>query len=116
MTNLLDLDKLSDFVEEWWDKSALPSLCEFVEIPALSPSFDSDWESNGYLDAAVETFIAWTRSLPLKGLTISVHRLKNRSPLLLILQKSNLKDYFLQKVLRLFEMLNIPLHQLHHLF
>ena len=80
----LDLDKLSDFVEEWWDKSALPSLCEFVEIPALSPSFDSDWEANGYLDAAVNTFIAWTRSLPLKGLTVSVHRLKNRSPLLLV--------------------------------
>lgn len=80
----LDLDKLSDFVEEWWDKSALPSLCEFVEIPALSPSFDSDWEANGYLDAAVNTFVAWIRSLPLKGLTISVHRLKNRSPLLLV--------------------------------
>jgi len=84
MPNSLDLDKLSDFVEEWWDKSALPSLCEFVEIPALSPSFDSDWEANGYLDAAVSTFVAWTRSLPLKGLTVSVHRLKNRSPLLLV--------------------------------
>lgn len=80
----LDLDKLSDFVEEWWDKSALPSLCEFIEIPALSPSFDSDWEANGYLDAAVNTFVAWTRSLPLKGLSVSVHRLKNRSPLLLV--------------------------------
>ena len=80
----LDLDKLSDFVEEWWDKSALPSLCEFVEIPALSPSFDSDWEANGYLDAAVNTFVSWTRSLPLKGLSVSVHRLKNRSPLLLV--------------------------------
>ncbi|OIR20009.1 MAG: hypothetical protein BEU04_04135 [Marine Group III euryarchaeote CG-Bathy1] len=84
MPNSLDLDKLSDFVEEWWDKSALPSLCEFVEIPALSPSFDSEWEANGYLDAAVNTFIAWIRSLPLKGLTVSVHRLKNRSPLLLV--------------------------------
>ena len=84
MPNSLDLDKLSDFVEEWWDKSALPSLSEFVEIPALSPSFDSEWEANGYLDAAVNTFIAWTRSLPLKGLTVSVHRLKNRSPLLLV--------------------------------
>ena len=84
MPNSLDLDELSDFVEEWWDKSALPSLCEFVEIPALSPSFDSDWEANGYLDAAVNTFIAWIRSLPLKGLTVSVHRLKNRSPLLLV--------------------------------
>ena len=84
MPNSLDLDKLSDFVEEWWDKSALPSLCEFVEIPALSPSFDSEWEANGYLDAAVNTFVAWIRSLPLKGMTISVHRLKNRSPLLLV--------------------------------
>ena len=36
----LDLSKLSDFVDKWWDDSALPSLCEFVEIPALSPSFD----------------------------------------------------------------------------
>ena len=48
----LDLSQLSDFVDQWWDDSALPSLCEFVEIPALSPSFDADWEANGYLDAA----------------------------------------------------------------
>ena len=80
----LDLSQLSRFVDQWWDDSALPSLCEFVEIPALSPSFDSDWEANGYLDAAVNTFVAWVRSLPLKGLTVSVHRLKNRSPVLLV--------------------------------
>ncbi len=60
----LNLNQLSGFVDQWWDDSALPSLCEFVEIPALSPSFDSDWEANGYLDAAVNTFVAWVRSLP----------------------------------------------------
>jgi len=80
----LDLSQLSDFVDKWWDNSALPSLCEFVEIPALSPSFDSEWEANGYLDAAVNTFVVWVRSLPLQGLTVSVHRLKNRSPVLLV--------------------------------
>lgn len=84
MPNSVDLDQISEFVEKWWDKSVLPSLCEFVEIPALSPSFDSDWEANGYLDAAINTFIAWIRSLPLNGLSLSVHRLKNRSPLLLV--------------------------------
>jgi len=84
MHNSVDLDQISEFVEKWWDKSVLPSLCEFVEIPALSPSFDSDWEANGYLDAAINTFITWTRSLPLNGLSLSVHRLKNRSPLLLV--------------------------------
>ena len=89
MPNLLDLERLSNFVDEWWDKSALPSLCEFVEIPALSPSFDLDWESNGYLDAAVNTFISWVRSLPLKGLSVSVHRLKARSPVLLVTVEGN---------------------------
>ncbi len=84
MPNSLDFDQLSDFVDKWWDKSALPSLCEFVEIPALSPSFDLEWEANGYLDAAINTFVSWVRSLPLERLSVSVHRLKNRSPLLLV--------------------------------
>ena len=82
--NSLDFSRLSDFIDKKWDESALPSLCEFIEIPALSPSFDSDWEENGYLDAAIETFISWVKSLSLKKSTISVHRLKNRSPLLLV--------------------------------
>ena len=33
----LDWDALSEFVDGVWDDSALPNLCEFIEIPALSP-------------------------------------------------------------------------------
>ena len=80
----IDFTRLSEYIDKQWDESALPSLCNFIEIPALSPSFDSDWEENGYLDAAIETFVSWVKSLPLEKTTISVHRLKNRSPLLLI--------------------------------
>jgi acetylornithine deacetylase/succinyl-diaminopimelate desuccinylase-like protein len=80
----IDFSRLSDYIDKQWDESALPSLCDFIEIPALSPSFDADWEENGYLDAAIETFVSWVKSLPLEKTTISVHRLKNRSPLLLI--------------------------------
>ena len=80
----MDFSRLSDYIDKQWDESALPSLCDFIEIPALSPSFDPDWEENGYLDAAIETFVSWVKSLPLEKVTISVHRLKNRSPLLLI--------------------------------
>ena len=80
----IDFTRLSNYIDKEWDESALPSLCDFVEIPALSPSFDSEWEENGYLDAAVETFVSWVRSLPLKRASISVHRLKKRSPLLLV--------------------------------
>ena len=78
----LDHSRLSDFIDQKWEESALPSLSEFIEIPALSPSFDPDWEENGYLDAAIETFIYWIKSLSLERVSISVHRLKNRSPLL----------------------------------
>ncbi|MEC7712908.1 MAG: M20/M25/M40 family metallo-hydrolase [Candidatus Thermoplasmatota archaeon] len=80
----IDFTRLSEYIDKQWDESALPSLCNFIEIPALSPTFDSDWEENGYLDAAIETFVSWVKSLPLEKTTISVHRLKNRSPLLLI--------------------------------
>ena len=80
----IDFTRLSEYIDKQWDESALPSLCDFIEIPALSPSFDADWEENGYLDAAIETFVSWVKSLPLEKTTISVHRLKNRSPLLLI--------------------------------
>ena len=80
----LDYSRLSDFIDQKWDESALPSLSEFIEIPALSPSFDPDWEENGYLDAAIETFISWIKSLSLERVSISVHRLKKRSPLLLV--------------------------------
>ena len=80
----LDFSRLSEFIDKKWDESALPSLCEFIEIPALSPSFDSDWEENGYLDAAIETFISWVKSLPLERTSVSVHRLSGRSPVLLV--------------------------------
>ena len=80
----LDFSRLSDFIDKKWDESALPSLSEFIEIPALSPSFDSDWEENGYLDAAIETFISWVKSLPLERTSVSVHRLSGRSPVLLV--------------------------------
>ena len=62
----IDFSRLSDYIDKQWDESALPSLCNFIEIPALSPSFDSDWEENGYLDAAIETFVSWVKSLPLE--------------------------------------------------
>ena len=84
MSKQVDFDRLSNFIDKQWDESALPSLCDFIEIPALSPSFDPDWEENGYLDAAIDNFIFWVKSLPLEKVTISVHRLKNRSPVLLI--------------------------------
>ena len=83
-TDAIDWEHLSEFSERIWEDSALPSLCEFIEIPALSPAFDSNWSENGHLDATIDLFISWLETVQIKGLSVSVHSLEGRTPLLLL--------------------------------
>ena len=46
----IDLGAIHAGVDEQWESHALGSLANFIEIPALSPAFDDDWDANGYLD------------------------------------------------------------------
>src|SRR5690606_37673743 len=62
----------------------LPSLSGLVEIPALSPGFDPEWQTSGHLDAAIEHVRAWMASREIPGATIDVVRLEGRSPVLLL--------------------------------
>jgi acetylornithine deacetylase/succinyl-diaminopimelate desuccinylase-like protein len=79
----LDWDALSQFVDEMWDDSALPDLYRFIEIPALSPAFDADWNANGHLDATIDLFTSWLATVPLEGLSVNVHQLAGLTPLIL---------------------------------
>ena len=79
----LDWDALSEFVDGMWDDSALPDLYRFIEIPALSPAFDADWNANGHLDATIDLFTAWLATVPLEGLSVNVHQLAGLTPLIL---------------------------------
>lgn len=71
-------------VRTLWDAEILPSLREFVAIPALSPAFDADWATTGHLDAAVEHLRAWIEKRAIPGATIDVIRLAERTPLLVV--------------------------------
>ncbi|MCC5697821.1 hypothetical protein LH612_32265, partial [Klebsiella pneumoniae] len=71
-------------VQQIWDESVLPSLSELVEIPAVSPAYDADWEANGHLDAAVDHVRQWVTARGIPGAEAEVVRLDGRSPLLLI--------------------------------
>ena len=51
-----DLEALARRSDELWEESILPSLMDFVAIPALSPGFDPDWAKTGDLDAPVALF------------------------------------------------------------
>jgi acetylornithine deacetylase/succinyl-diaminopimelate desuccinylase-like protein len=75
---------LINTVNGLWDDTVLPSLAEFVAIPAVSPTFDPDWAANGHLDAAVAHVRSWIADRGLPGVEIEVVQLPERTPVLLV--------------------------------
>ena len=80
----LNASEVSRFVNEVWDRSIVPALCEYVRIPNKSPLFDPDWERHGYMERAVELLAAWCRRQPIAGLSLRIARLPGRTPLIFI--------------------------------
>ncbi len=69
-------------VERVWDEEILPPLTEYVTIPARSPHFDAEWQSNGHLDRSAELIADWCRRRPVEGLQVEILRLEGRTPLI----------------------------------
>ena len=71
-------------VDKAWNSSVLPSLSRLVEVPALSPAFDSGWADSGHLDAAIAHVRDWIAERDIEGAELEVVRLPGRTPLLLV--------------------------------
>ena len=77
-------DRLLAFIQDAWDSRIVPTLEEYVRIPAKSPGFDREWQAHGHLDRAVELAARWARERPVEGLQVEVVRLPGRTPILLM--------------------------------
>lgn len=64
--------------------SALPVLKAFIQIPALSPLFDPQWQSHGLIEETVELMRNWVLSLGIEGLKWEVVRGLDSPPLLYV--------------------------------
>ena len=71
-------------ISQFWDDAIVPSLVDYIRIPAKSPHFDNAWSKNGYIDAAVELAAGWCRKHAVPGMKLEVVRLEGRTPVLLI--------------------------------
>ncbi len=80
----MDTTRISTFVDQIWDDSILPELCEYIRIPNKSPLFDPDWDKAGHMDRAVALMERWCKAQPLDGMTVEVVRLAGRTPVLMI--------------------------------
>jgi len=71
-------------ISRFWDEAIVPTLVDYIKIPAKSPHFDPAWKKNGHIDAAVELAASWCRKNALPGMKLEVVRLEGRTPILLI--------------------------------
>jgi acetylornithine deacetylase/succinyl-diaminopimelate desuccinylase-like protein len=78
----LDAARTLAFVQKTWDDDVLPTLTEYVAIPAKSPMFDPEWKAHGHLDRAVALIEQWCRARAIEGLRVEVVRLPGRTPLI----------------------------------
>jgi acetylornithine deacetylase/succinyl-diaminopimelate desuccinylase-like protein len=79
-----DADKTRAFVQRTWDESIVPTLTDYVRIPAKSPMFDPAWREHGHIDRAVTLLEGWCRARPIEGLRVDVVRLEDRTPVILV--------------------------------
>lgn len=69
--------------EKFWDVEAIPTLCDYIRIPCLSPGFAPDWADDGHIAAAVSLLRGWAASRPIDGLSVEVVQLEGRTPVIL---------------------------------
>lgn len=75
---------MHDWINEYWEKEALPKLMEFGRIPNVSPAFAPNWSEEGHMDRAAEFLKSWAESRDIPGMEIELLRKDMRTPLIFI--------------------------------
>jgi acetylornithine deacetylase/succinyl-diaminopimelate desuccinylase-like protein len=78
----VDKAGLQRFVDDTWNATIVPTLCDYIKIPNRSPLFDRDWAKHGHMDEAVALIERWCAQRPIAGLTVEIVRLPGRTPLI----------------------------------
>src|SRR4051812_5907156 len=75
-------DTTTQWTEELFASSIVPTLVEYIKIPNKSAMFDPDWRTHGHMDKATELLAGWARSQLPTGATLEVVRLGERTPVI----------------------------------
>jgi len=71
-------------ISEFWDDAIVPTLVEYIRIPAKSPHFDREWQSHGYIDEAAKLAARWCEKNPVPGMKLETVRIEGRTPCIFI--------------------------------
>ncbi|HEX8619392.1 MAG TPA: M20 family metallopeptidase [Thermoanaerobaculia bacterium] len=78
----MNTDQNRTLVDEMWTSSIVPAIEQYIRIPNQSPLFDPDWKRNGHMDKAVAHARQWAEAQGVKGLTLDVHEIEGRTPVI----------------------------------
>lgn len=78
----MSADQIRRRVDETWNSSVVPALEQYIRIPNQSPLFDPEWKKNGHMHRAVALARNWVEQQGVRGLTIEVHEIADRTPLI----------------------------------
>ena len=80
---MVDIAAVNDVVDRHWS-AALPVIEDYIRIPAKSPVFDPEWQTNGHLQAAVDLIEDWCRTHAPEGAEVFVHELEGLTPVVVV--------------------------------
>jgi acetylornithine deacetylase/succinyl-diaminopimelate desuccinylase-like protein len=80
--DILDAAQALSQVTAQWDADIVKQITDYIAIPAKSPSFDSDWAQNGFIDTVMRNAASWVEAQKVEGLTLEIVRLEGRTPVL----------------------------------
>ena len=78
----MNADQIRRLVDETWSSSVVPALEQYIRIPNQSPLFDPEWKKNGHMHRAVALAREWVEQQGVAGITIEVHEIADRTPLI----------------------------------
>jgi acetylornithine deacetylase/succinyl-diaminopimelate desuccinylase-like protein len=78
----MNADQNRTLVDETWSSSIVPAIEQYIRIPNQSPLFDPEWRRNGYMHQAVDLARKWVETQGIEGLTIEVHEVEERTPVI----------------------------------
>ena len=77
-------ETVATHVDQVWTEEIIPALHDYIAIPNVSVLFDPHWREHGHMDRAVELIRAWCAGRSIAGLTVEVHELPGRTPVILM--------------------------------
>jgi acetylornithine deacetylase/succinyl-diaminopimelate desuccinylase-like protein len=80
----MNLQQLNRYIADCWDRSILPTLCDYIRIPNKSIHFDPQWQEHGHMRRAAELLANWCRKEAPANAHVEILDLPNRTPLLFI--------------------------------